>query len=94
MYIIFFLSVLMLLPKFIKICPCLPKLQLAKFIRFIETQWLMSAVWLSLRFRDFYELWPEKFQNKTNGITPRRWLLLCNPCLADVIVEVIVPRLN
>ncbi|KAK4326271.1 hypothetical protein Pmani_003202 [Petrolisthes manimaculis] len=38
-------------------------------------------------FRDFYEMFPEKFQNKTNGITPRRWLLLCNPALADVIAE-------
>jgi len=39
-------------------------------------------------FRDFYELTPEKFQNKTNGITPRRWLLLCNPNLSDIIEEV------
>lgn len=39
-------------------------------------------------FRDFYEMNPEKFQNKTNGITPRRWLLLCNPNLSDVIEEV------
>uniref|UniRef100_A0A674MS20 Alpha-1,4 glucan phosphorylase n=1 Tax=Takifugu rubripes TaxID=31033 RepID=A0A674MS20_TAKRU len=39
------------------------------------------------RFKDFHEMNPEKFQNKTNGITPRRWLLLCNPGLADVIVE-------
>ncbi|KRT86264.1 hypothetical protein AMK59_582 [Oryctes borbonicus] len=36
-------------------------------------------------FKDFYELTPEKFQNKTNGITPRRWLLMCNPGLSDVI---------
>ncbi|KAG1952464.1 glycogen phosphorylase, brain form [Pimephales promelas] len=40
-------------------------------------------------FRDFSELEPDKFQNKTNGITPRRWLLLCNPGLADLIAEAI-----
>nr|XP_022906346.1 glycogen phosphorylase-like [Onthophagus taurus] len=38
-------------------------------------------------FKDFYELTPEKFQNKTNGITPRRWLLLCNPGLSDLICD-------
>jgi len=38
-------------------------------------------------FRDFYQMTPEKFQNKTNGITPRRWLLLCNSALSDVIAE-------
>merc|ERR1711942_450850 len=38
-------------------------------------------------FAPFYDFWPEKFQNKTNGITPRRWLLLCNPMLADLISE-------
>ena len=38
-------------------------------------------------FAQFYALWPEKFQNKTNGITPRRWLMLCNPMLSDVISE-------
>merc|ERR1711892_1575489 len=38
-------------------------------------------------FAPFYAYWPEKFQNKTNGITPRRWLLLCNPMLADLISE-------
>jgi len=36
-------------------------------------------------FRDFYEMWPEKFTNKTNGITQRRWLLLCNPDLAELV---------
>ncbi|GAB4233212.1 MAG: glycogen/starch/alpha-glucan phosphorylase [Elainellaceae cyanobacterium] len=37
--------------------------------------------------RDFYELWPEKFQSKTNGITPRRWLMLSNPPLSNLITE-------
>ncbi|EIC28906.1 MULTISPECIES: glycogen/starch/alpha-glucan phosphorylase [Methylomicrobium] len=40
-------------------------------------------------FRDFYELWPEKFNNKTNGVTPRRWLASCNPDLAELITETI-----
>ena len=39
--------------------------------------------------RDFAELWPEKFNNKTNGITPRRWLLDANPALAHLITEYI-----
>ncbi|AXT33217.1 glycogen/starch/alpha-glucan phosphorylase [Pseudoalteromonas tunicata] len=38
-------------------------------------------------FNDFYQLWPEKFNNKTNGVTPRRWLSHCNPLLADLISE-------
>lgn len=38
-------------------------------------------------FKDFFEMWPEKFQNKTNGITPRRWLLLCNPGLSELISD-------
>jgi len=36
-------------------------------------------------FRDFYELWPHKFNNKTNGVTPRRWLGWCNPELTRLI---------
>ena len=35
----------------------------------------------------FYQLYPEKFNNKTNGITFRRWLLYCNPLLTDQITE-------
>jgi starch phosphorylase len=39
--------------------------------------------------RDFYELWPEKFVSVTNGVTPRRWVLLANPTLAGLIGEAI-----
>ena len=40
-------------------------------------------------FHDFYEFWPQKFNNKTNGVTPRRWLAGCNPELAKLITETI-----
>ena len=40
-------------------------------------------------FSDFYALWPEKFNNKTNGVTPRRWLVACNPGLATLITDTI-----
>jgi len=38
-------------------------------------------------FKDFYELYPEKFNNKTNGITQRRWLLKANPRLSSLLME-------
>ena len=38
---------------------------------------------------DFAELLPERFNNKTNGVTPRRWLLMANPALAELISEAI-----
>lgn len=38
-------------------------------------------------FRDFYELWPDKFNNKTNGVTPRRWVAHSNPLLSELITE-------
>jgi len=37
--------------------------------------------------RDFAQLWPERFNNKTNGVTPRRWLCLSNPKLSELITE-------
>jgi glycogen phosphorylase len=40
-------------------------------------------------FRDFFELWPGRFNNKTNGISPRRWLSVCNPSLSELISEYI-----
>ena len=42
-------------------------------------------------FHDFDHLWPGKFNNKTNGVTPRRWLLASNPELARALTEVIGP---
>jgi starch phosphorylase len=39
--------------------------------------------------KDLAEVFPERFNNKTNGVTPRRWLLLSNPALANVITEAI-----
>ncbi len=38
---------------------------------------------------EWYELYPERFQNKTNGITPRRWIALCNPELSAQITELL-----
>lgn len=46
---------------------------------------LHSEILKSRTFNDFYRLWPERFNNKTNGVTPRRWLKLCNPDLAELI---------
>lgn len=38
-------------------------------------------------FADYVSIWPAKFQNKTNGITPRRWLSFCNPELSRIITK-------
>ncbi|WP_297564597.1 glycogen/starch/alpha-glucan phosphorylase [uncultured Arcanobacterium sp.] len=38
---------------------------------------------------DWHDIWPEKFNNKTNGVTPRRWLDLCNPRLSQLLTELI-----
>ena len=48
----------------------------------LHTQLLKDEV-----LRDFYQMWPEKFSNKTNGVTPRRWILLSNPRLAYLISQ-------
>lgn len=39
--------------------------------------------------RDWYQIYPERFQNKTNGITQRRWLALCNPELANLLTRLL-----
>jgi starch phosphorylase len=41
---------------------------------------------------DFFELYPERFNNKTNGVTPRRWLLYSNPALAQLLTERLGPH--
>ncbi|XP_050384546.1 alpha-1,4 glucan phosphorylase L isozyme, chloroplastic/amyloplastic [Argentina anserina] len=38
-------------------------------------------------FNSFYKLWPKKFQNKTNGVTPRRWIRFCNPDLSQILTK-------
>jgi len=48
-----------------------------------------SALLRSITVRDLAEAFPERFGNKTNGVTPRRWLLLANPALASTITETI-----
>jgi len=48
---------------------------------------LHSELLKSYLFRNFDEMWPKKINSKTNGITPRRWLLKCNPGLAQLIGE-------
>jgi len=50
----------------------------------LHTEILKSEV-----FRDFHELWPDRISNKTNGITPRRWLLKSNPELSALITDVL-----
>jgi starch phosphorylase len=40
-------------------------------------------------FNNFFQLWPNKFNNKTNGVTQRRWMAWCNPALTDLVTETI-----
>jgi len=50
---------------------------------------LHSHLLTTVLFPDFFEVWPERFTNMTNGITPRRWLRKANPGLSDLITEAI-----
>jgi starch phosphorylase len=40
-------------------------------------------------FKDFFEVYPHRFQNKTNGVTPRRWIRCCNPKLAALYTKIL-----
>jgi glycogen phosphorylase len=48
---------------------------------------LQSRLLRQVTLKDFADLWPEKFQNKTNGVTPRRFIKLANPSLAQLITS-------
>lgn len=48
---------------------------------------LHSELLVAGLFKDFYELWPDKFNNKTNGVTPRRWVAHSNPLMTSLISE-------
>src|SRR4029077_2462511 len=48
-----------------------------------------SELLRTITVKDLAEMFPERFSNKTNGVTPRRWVLLANPALAHVITEAI-----
>ncbi|MDR2899829.1 MAG: glycogen/starch/alpha-glucan family phosphorylase, partial [Clostridiales bacterium] len=48
-----------------------------------------SKILTDTLFKDYYAIWPGKFNNKTNGITQRRWLMYCNPGLTRLISETI-----
>lgn len=50
---------------------------------------LHSEILKQQLFRDFYEMYPERFNNKTNGITQRRWLKMSNPPLSELIDDYI-----
>jgi starch phosphorylase len=48
-----------------------------------------SALLRSTTVKDLAEMFPERFSNKTNGVTPRRWMLVANPALAGIVTEAI-----
>nr|WP_307682977.1 glycogen/starch/alpha-glucan phosphorylase [Trueperella bonasi] len=50
---------------------------------------LHSEILKADTLNDWYKLWPEKFNNKTNGVTPRRWLDQCNPRLSALLTELL-----
>lgn len=52
---------------------------------------LHTDILKNTELKNFYDLYPKKFNNKTNGITFRRWLLYCNPRLTNLIEELIGP---
>lgn len=50
----------------------------------LHTELLVKTI-----FKQFHEFYPNKIQNKTNGVTPRRWLHCCNPSLSELISDTV-----
>ena len=48
-----------------------------------------SQLLRTMTVKDLAELYPQRFSNKTNGVTPRRWLLMSNPALSQTITDAI-----
>ena len=51
--------------------------------------YLHTEILKNTELNNFYRLYPEKFNNKTNGITFRRWLMACNPALSELVTSLI-----
>ena len=72
-------------------CVCMAHIDIHYGISVNGVAALHTEILKNTELHKFYELYPEKFNNKTNGITFRRWLLYSNPELAKLIEELIGP---
>ncbi|MCF0186996.1 MAG: glycogen/starch/alpha-glucan phosphorylase, partial [Bacteroidaceae bacterium] len=72
-------------------CVCMAHMDIHYGISINGVAALHTDILKETELNKFYKLYPEKFNNKTNGITFRRWLLYCNPELAKYIEELIGP---
>ena len=72
-------------------CVCMAHIDIHYGISVNGVAALHTEILKNTELHKFYELYPEKFNNKTNGITFRRWLLYSNPELASLIEELIGP---
>lgn len=72
-------------------CVCMAHIDIHYGISVNGVAALHTDILKNTELHKFYELYPEKFNNKTNGITFRRWLLYCNPQLSSFIEELIGP---
>ncbi len=72
-------------------CVCMAHMDIHYGISVNGVAALHTEILKETELNHFYKLYPEKFNNKTNGITFRRWLLYCNPQLTSLIEELIGP---